>query len=99
MIMSNSRRQLIKKIARLNHNLHYQQARVKLHKRYLMHLIYDHRVTLIVTLLPAFVWGWHQGQRRAKGLGAALKQIVQMGLMTVFTHVKGQFFKHHPLLK
>lgn len=94
--MSNSRRQLIKKIAQLDIQLHNQQANVYKHKKYLIHVIYDHRIILAATLLPAFLWGWRKG--REKGVGKFLTQLIKMSLMTAISQAKQHLIRQFPLV-
>ena len=72
--------------------LRYQEIKVLEHKRYLFGVINDHRIALLATLLPAFLWGWKKG--RQKGLGKIVKQIMKVGILTSFSHIKRRLAAH-----
>ena len=65
--------------------LKYQQAKVKSHKAYLLERLYDNRVVLIATLLPALLWGWKQA--REQKVSKRIQQVVKFVLVTVLTNV------------
>lgn len=66
-----------------------QQTKVIVHEKYLLNIIYDHRVVLVATLLPGFIWGWKQA--RVKGaVGQMVKQLIRYGLLTAFANIKKQ---------
>lgn len=66
-----------------------QQASVEANKNYLFNLANDHRVVLVATLLPAFVWGWRQAKIKG-GLRHGVKQALKYGLLAAFTNIKKQ---------
>ena len=72
--------------------LQHHEIKVLEHKKYLLGVVYDHRMVLLATLLPAFLWGWKKG--RQKGWGGIVKQIMKIGMLTSFSHIKRQLSAH-----
>ena len=89
MTMINSRKPLIAEIAMMERTLQCQQANVIQHKKRLVDMVNDHRVVLIIALLPAFFWGWKKERERA-GVGNFIIQLLRIGLLAAFTHVKNK---------
>ena len=73
--------------------LHYQQNEVIKHEKYFADMANSHKVMLITTLLPAFLWGWKKGQE--KGVGVMLKQLARVVLMTAFSKASRHFIHKH----
>lgn len=65
-----------------------QQIQVNQHKKYFLDVINDHRIILISTLVPAFLWGWKIG--RAKWPERTVKQWMRVILFASYTQFKRQ---------
>ena len=82
------RKKIIAKLAVMEKILQCHEMNVERHKKYFVHLVHDHRIVLLATLLPAFLWGWKKG--RQKGLRKIIKQLMRVGVLTTFSHLKKQ---------
>ncbi len=66
--------------------LKYHQIKVIEHKNYLLNRIGGKRLTLISTLLPAFIMGWKVARRKRRG--HVIQRLIKFGLLTAFTHLR-----------
>ena len=68
--------------------LQYQQIKALNHTNHLIAIVKNHRVLCLTTLLPAFLWGWKKGKENS--LSKVIKQLVNIGAVTFFSHIKKQ---------
>ena len=66
--------------------LQYQEVKVLEHKKYLLGVVNDHRIVLLATVLPAFLWGWKKGKHT--GFGKMIKQISKAVILTYYSYIK-----------
>ena len=77
--MINSRKQVIAQLAIMENKLKYHQDRMKAHRHYLVDWIGKSTLTLIYTLLPAFIIGWKAEKiRRSEH---AMKRLIKFGML------------------
>lgn len=68
--------------------LQYQRIKVLEHKKCLVSMMSNYRIILFVTLFPTFLWGLTKG--RETRWGKIIKQLMKLGILTSFSHIKRQ---------